>query len=389
VCDRRRPGRRRPVGRRHAGGRGAVAQRGYPGCRSGPCIHREHTALCAHTMVDAGCSRSRRRTRAYWPEYGRNGNGSRTTGRHAASPPGSLPAVRSPLPRGAFYDWRAHCRHARARGAFTGSRAPATAKSRRKITLRLPGRSELIRRHLRDGRVARSVLPRRGRTQAAARDSSSGSVHPRGRGVRASAADHPAGACHPTGARIHSVLPRHRARRSHLPRGSRAHTGSSIRAATPIPARATRRAAHEARRSADRGAITHMRAGCASCTAPLAARRGDGELVRPEHHARAWPAVCSAGRDAVALGSRPPLRASALQSSRLDNRGSRPACATASLLAGGGLRSLRVRRLDRLRRSAGRIPPCGNVMNRMGPGDRCLNEARAESRSTPSTRTLG
>src|SRR5579872_878248 len=62
------------------------------------------TALCAHLLVDRGELDLDSPVARYWPEFGQNGKAEipvRMLLNHQAG----VPAVRAPLPAGAFYDW--------------------------------------------------------------------------------------------------------------------------------------------------------------------------------------------------------------------------------------------------------------------------------------------
>ena len=62
------------------------------------------TALCAHILADRGELDLEAPVAQYWPEFAQNGKDSipvRMLLNHQAG----LPALREPLPAGAFYDW--------------------------------------------------------------------------------------------------------------------------------------------------------------------------------------------------------------------------------------------------------------------------------------------
>jgi CubicO group peptidase (beta-lactamase class C family) len=62
------------------------------------------TALCAHILADRGELDINAPVVTYWPEFGKNGKESVLV-RHLLNHQAGLPAVREPLPPGAFYDW--------------------------------------------------------------------------------------------------------------------------------------------------------------------------------------------------------------------------------------------------------------------------------------------
>lgn len=63
------------------------------------------TALCAHLLADRGELDLDAPVVRYWPEYGAAGKDG-TLVRHLLSHQAGLPALREPLPAGAFYDWK-------------------------------------------------------------------------------------------------------------------------------------------------------------------------------------------------------------------------------------------------------------------------------------------
>ncbi|MGW3348479.1 serine hydrolase domain-containing protein [Nonomuraea rubra] len=63
------------------------------------------TALCAHVLASRGDLDLDAPVVRYWPEYGARGKGG-TLVRHLLSHQAGLPALREPLPPGAFYDWK-------------------------------------------------------------------------------------------------------------------------------------------------------------------------------------------------------------------------------------------------------------------------------------------
>jgi CubicO group peptidase (beta-lactamase class C family) len=63
------------------------------------------TALCAHILAARGELDLDAPVVRYWPEYGAHGKGG-TLVRHLLSHQAGLPALREPLPPGAFYDWK-------------------------------------------------------------------------------------------------------------------------------------------------------------------------------------------------------------------------------------------------------------------------------------------
>ncbi|MFI6810759.1 serine hydrolase domain-containing protein [Nonomuraea sp. NPDC050328] len=63
------------------------------------------TALCAHLLADRGELDLDAPVTRYWPEYGANGKEG-TLVRHLLAHQSGLPVVRTPLPKGAFYDWK-------------------------------------------------------------------------------------------------------------------------------------------------------------------------------------------------------------------------------------------------------------------------------------------
>jgi CubicO group peptidase (beta-lactamase class C family) len=62
------------------------------------------TALCAHMLASRGLLDLNAPVAAYWPEFAKNGKDGLLV-RHLLSHQAGLPAVREPLPPGAFYDW--------------------------------------------------------------------------------------------------------------------------------------------------------------------------------------------------------------------------------------------------------------------------------------------
>ncbi|HJQ84205.1 MAG TPA: serine hydrolase domain-containing protein [Candidatus Binatia bacterium] len=62
------------------------------------------TALCAHILVDRGLLDLDSPVVRYWPEYGQNGKEATTVAMLLGHQAG-VPAIREPLPAGAFYDW--------------------------------------------------------------------------------------------------------------------------------------------------------------------------------------------------------------------------------------------------------------------------------------------
>ncbi|WP_206059216.1 serine hydrolase domain-containing protein [Nonomuraea zeae] len=63
------------------------------------------TAICAHVLAARGELDLDAPVVRYWPEYGAHGKGG-TLVRHLLSHQAGLPALREPLPPGAFYDWK-------------------------------------------------------------------------------------------------------------------------------------------------------------------------------------------------------------------------------------------------------------------------------------------
>jgi CubicO group peptidase (beta-lactamase class C family) len=62
------------------------------------------TALCAHILASRGQLDVNAPVTAYWPEFGKNGKDGILV-RHLLNHQAGLPAVRTPLPPGCFYDW--------------------------------------------------------------------------------------------------------------------------------------------------------------------------------------------------------------------------------------------------------------------------------------------
>jgi CubicO group peptidase (beta-lactamase class C family) len=62
------------------------------------------TALCAHILASRGLLDINAPVAAYWPEFAKNGKEGILV-RHLLNHQAGLPAVREPLPAGAFYDW--------------------------------------------------------------------------------------------------------------------------------------------------------------------------------------------------------------------------------------------------------------------------------------------
>ncbi|MFI6319489.1 serine hydrolase domain-containing protein [Nonomuraea sp. NPDC050556] len=63
------------------------------------------TALCAHLLAQRGELDLNAPVTRYWPEYGTRGKEG-TLVRHLLTHQAGLPALRTPLPPGAFYDWK-------------------------------------------------------------------------------------------------------------------------------------------------------------------------------------------------------------------------------------------------------------------------------------------
>jgi CubicO group peptidase (beta-lactamase class C family) len=62
------------------------------------------TALCAHMLISRGQLELNAPVARYWPEFAKNGKESVLV-RHLLNHQAGLPALREPLPAGAFYDW--------------------------------------------------------------------------------------------------------------------------------------------------------------------------------------------------------------------------------------------------------------------------------------------
>src|SRR5256885_15615353 len=62
------------------------------------------TALCAHILASRGLLDLNAPVATYWPEFAKNGKEGILV-RHLLNHQAGLPAVREPLPAGAFYDW--------------------------------------------------------------------------------------------------------------------------------------------------------------------------------------------------------------------------------------------------------------------------------------------
>jgi CubicO group peptidase (beta-lactamase class C family) len=62
------------------------------------------TALCAHILASRGDLDLDAPVTTYWPEFGKNGKDG-TLVRHLLNHRAGVPALREPLPPGAFYDW--------------------------------------------------------------------------------------------------------------------------------------------------------------------------------------------------------------------------------------------------------------------------------------------
>src|SRR5215216_5146960 len=62
------------------------------------------TALCAHILASRGELDLDAPVMRYWPEFGKNGKEGVLV-RHLLNHQAGLPAIREPLPPGAFYDW--------------------------------------------------------------------------------------------------------------------------------------------------------------------------------------------------------------------------------------------------------------------------------------------
>jgi CubicO group peptidase (beta-lactamase class C family) len=63
------------------------------------------TSLCAHILIDRGLLDLDAPVVRYWPEFGQNGKAA-TTVAMLMSHQAGVPAIREPLPQGAFYDWQ-------------------------------------------------------------------------------------------------------------------------------------------------------------------------------------------------------------------------------------------------------------------------------------------
>src|SRR5688500_16839465 len=63
------------------------------------------TALCAHMLASRGELDLDAPVVRHWPEYGARGKDG-TLVRHLLTHQAGLPALREPLPSGAFYDWK-------------------------------------------------------------------------------------------------------------------------------------------------------------------------------------------------------------------------------------------------------------------------------------------
>jgi CubicO group peptidase (beta-lactamase class C family) len=62
------------------------------------------TALCAHILIDRGLLELEAPVMKYWPAFGQNGKEATTVAMLLGHQAG-VPAIREPLPQGAFYDW--------------------------------------------------------------------------------------------------------------------------------------------------------------------------------------------------------------------------------------------------------------------------------------------
>ena len=83
-------------------------------------------ALCAHMLAAGGELDFDSPVSRYWPEFAANGKEGVLV-RHVLSHQAGLPAIRTPLKPGAFYDWDYMVAGARCRGAVLASRARSTA----------------------------------------------------------------------------------------------------------------------------------------------------------------------------------------------------------------------------------------------------------------------
>ena len=61
-------------------------------------------ALCAHILIDRGQLNAREKVTKYWPEYGKKGKED-TTVEMILNHSAGLPALRTPVQEGGFYDW--------------------------------------------------------------------------------------------------------------------------------------------------------------------------------------------------------------------------------------------------------------------------------------------
>ena len=62
-------------------------------------------ALCAHILIDRGQLNAREKVTKYWPEYGKKGKED-TTVEMILNHSAGLPALRTPVKEGGFYDWK-------------------------------------------------------------------------------------------------------------------------------------------------------------------------------------------------------------------------------------------------------------------------------------------
>jgi CubicO group peptidase (beta-lactamase class C family) len=67
-------------------------------------VTKAMTSTCAHILIDRGLLDLDTKVTAYWPEFGVNGKAD-TTIRMLMDHTAGIPALREPLPEGAFFDW--------------------------------------------------------------------------------------------------------------------------------------------------------------------------------------------------------------------------------------------------------------------------------------------
>ena len=301
------------------------------------------TALCAHILVDRGLLALEAPVTRYWPEYGRNGKEPTTVAMLLGHQAG-LPAVRTPLPRGAFYDWQLMTDTLAREAPFW---EPGTRHGYHALTFGFLA-GELIRRVT--GRSLGAFFRDEVGTPLGL-DFWLGLPEAEESRVAPTIPPEPP----PPGEPLSVFLATALGDPTSVTGLSFFNTGGYT-----DPGESDSRAAHAAEIGGS-GAITHAR-GLAQLYAPLAGT-SDVELVRPDTRAR-MARVCSAGRDAVALL---PTRFALGFVKSMDNRGQPSGMRDSVILAEDAFGH------SGFGGSIGFADPragfsFGYVMNRMGPG---------------------